>query len=629
MSIVAISDLKHTLGNRQLFDSISFSLEHNSKIGLIGKNGSGKTTLFRIILGEIIPENGVINRAKNKKVGYLSQEPQLPQDISLYDYVINSREDFIKLKKELEDAQYKLSIKNSEKNLHILERIQHQFELIDGYNFETELKLVLTSLNFPVSCWDRKISSFSGGELTRIQLAQLLLANNDLLLLDEPTNHLDLAMIIWLESYLKNSQTPYVIISHDRKFLDKTITKIFELKDGKLNKFAGNYSTYESQSALQKETLLREYQKQQKKIKQEEEFIQKNIVRDSTSARAKSRRKMLEKIDRIELPKEDKDIRLNIQTAERSGNDVYVFEDVSFGFGENTLAGDISLRIGYQDKIAVIGKNGCGKTTFLNIMNGNQKQQSGIVKKGANLKIGYYDQMQTGLDESKTVLDTIWALVPLEAQGYVRSYLAKFGFYTDDLEKKVSLLSGGERARLHLAKLIHERPNLLLLDEPTNHLDIQLISSLEKALQEYDGTVVFVSHDRYFIDNVATRKFVFQNNTITETSADLEIILQEEPKQKQKHKPHKTKTQKINPILIKKTEEEIEKIYLNIEKIEADIAGNEAGYSDKDSYNDANKIIELNQKIKSLKQEKQRLNSKLDELEHKYLQYIEHNEGKI
>jgi ATP-binding cassette subfamily F protein 3 len=626
MSIVAISDLKHTLGNRQLFDSVSLTLEYNSKIGLIGKNGSGKTTLFKIILGEILPENGVINRAKNKNIGYLSQEPQLPQDTTLYDFVLHSRQDFIALKKKLEDAQHQLTLQNSEENLKNLERIQHQFELIDGYNFETELKLVLTGLNFPISCWNRKISTFSGGELTRIQLAQLLLGAHDLLLLDEPTNHLDLTMIIWLESYLRNSDKPYVIISHDRKFLDKTVTKILELKDGKLNKYTGNYSTYESQSALQKETLLREYQKQQKKIKQAEEFIQKNIVRDSTTARAKSRRKMLEKMDLIELPKESKNLELTFETDDRSGNDVFIFEDVSFGFEDAPLARNVSLRIGYQDRIAVIGKNGCGKTTFLNILNGSQKQQSGIVKMGANLKIGYYDQMQSGLDESITVMDTIWSLVPLETQGYVRGYLAKFGFYTDDLEKKVGLLSGGERARLHLAKLIHERPNLLLLDEPTNHLDIPLISSLEKALQEYDGTVVFVSHDRYFIDNVATKKFVFLNNTISETDADIEIILQEEPKQKQKTKPRNTKTRRINPILLKKLETEIEAIYQKIDQIDDAINQNEAVYSDENSYNDPNKIIEITKKIKTLKEDKHNLKEEVDLLEHKYLQYIEHNE---
>ncbi|MDP8267301.1 MAG: ATP-binding cassette domain-containing protein [Candidatus Tenebribacter davisii] len=630
MSIVSASNIYHSFGIEKLFQSLNFSIEHNSQIGLVGKNGSGKTTLFNILTQKMIPDKGKIHRSRIAKISYLTQEPELDDSLTLKQCVFKSRPDHIELSEQLREAELQLAKNDSQKNIDQYANIQQKFELAGGYHFNTEMKLVLTSLNFPQNIWDQKISKFSGGEKTRIQLATILLQPFDLLLLDEPTNHLDIEMIYWLERYLSSLDKPYLIISHDRHFLDNTVTKIAEIRNFTIDLYTGNYSQYRDQLTMRQALQEKTFRKQQKKIDRMEKQIDQYRIwgraRDSETmfARAKELEKRLDKIERTDLPKKEKNIKLNFIAEKRSGNDVYTFDNMSFGFPENTLASNINLRIFYQNKIAILGTNGCGKTTFLKLLNEKIKPQSGQVKKGASLDIGYYDQMHLELDDSITVMQTIWQLVPSAPQGYVYSYLAKYGFTGDEVEKQVYVLSGGEKARLYLAKLIHEKPNFLILDEPTNHLDINMISYLEDALQEFDGTIVFVSHDRYFIEKVAKLKWIFTDNTIKETSQKLDdLFFQKERKIKSENKkPKNSENRKINPIVLSKLTSKIDGLTEILKSKTEKLEFFELEFSKSEIYNDQSKVKSLTNDVKRTKDEISDLKDQLDKLENEYLELI-------
>jgi len=630
MSIISVSNIYHSFGAEKLFQALSFSIEHNSRIGLVGKNGSGKTTLFNMFTQNLIPDKGNVHKSKTAMISYLTQEPELNDSLTLKECVLQSRPDHIKLDMQLKKAEQKLSYDHSQTNLDHYANMQQRFELAGGYHFNTEMKLVLTSLNFPQNIWNMRIRNFSGGEKTRIQLATILLQPFDLLLLDEPTNHLDIEMIYWLERYLSSLDKPYLIISHDRHFLDNTVTKIAEIRNYAIDTYSGNYSQYREQLQMRLELQEKTFLKQQKKIGRMEKQINQYRIwgraRDSEKmfVRAKELEKRLEKVEKTNLPKKEKKIKLNFKTEKRSGNDVYTFENMSFGFPGNTLASNVNMRIFYQNKIAILGTNGCGKTTFLKLLNEEIQPQSGKAKKGASLDIGYYDQMHLELDDSLTVMQTIWQLVPLSPKGYVFSYLAKYGFTGDEVEKQVSVLSGGEKARLYLAKLIHEKPNFLILDEPTNHLDINMISYLENALQEFDGTIVFVSHDRYFIERVAKKKWIFNSRTIKETSQKLDdLFFQKEKKKKTDNsKPKNTDFRKTNPIVLKKLSANIEKISTLLNSKNEKLVFWELEFSKPEIYNDMQKVKSLTDNIKRIKEEIEDLKNQLDDFESNYLELI-------
>lgn len=627
MSLLKVENLSHNFGDIDIFKNISFSVEKNSRIGLIGKNGSGKSTLFNIISGNILPHKGKLSYTKKIKISYLTQEPNLPEAMKLYDFVLQSRPDYLELEAKLRQAEHNLSEDSSEKNMQNLAKLQQQFEIIDGYNYTTQIKLVLTNLKFPQSVWKKPIANFSGGEKTRIQLAKILLEPFNLLLLDEPTNHLDLAMIFWLENYLRKIEQPYIIISHDRYFLDNTITKIFELENCRLHQYNCNYTNYKTAKKNNIELQSKQYERQQKFIKKTQDFIQKNMAGQKVN-QAKSRQKMLAKMDVIEKPEVEKKIKLNINSKSRSGNDVCKLHQVAIGYPDNILAHNINLELFYQDKIAVVGPNGCGKTTLLKIINQELKPLSGKIKLGTGLQIGFYDQMHLSLNDSLTVKETIWQLAPTADQGYVLGYLAKFGFRGDNVEKPVSVLSGGEKARLYLAKLLHEHPNFLILDEPTNHLDLDMIDSLETALQDYEGTVLFVSHDRYFIEKVASKKWSFENGTIRETSANLEDIFAQigraqtfqNAKRNSADKPKKST--KTNPIILKKKLQEIENKNSDLEKLEEELISLQSEFYDPNIYNRPQKLKKINSEIKNIKDNINRLREEIDILEEDYLQKV-------
>lgn len=628
MSIISLSNISHNFGDADIFDNISFSLEDNSRIGLVGKNGTGKTTLFKIIMNRILPKQGEVHVAKNKKIVYLTQEPELNETQTLKECVLESRQDWIDLKQKMESVEKELSENHSADKMNKYSNIIQQFELAGGYDFQTEMKLVLTNLKFPENTWNRKIQLFSGGEKTRIQLAKFLLQPFDAILLDEPTNHLDLEMIYWLSAYLNRINKPYIIISHDRHFLDTTVTKIIEIKNKTLHHYGGNFSFYKEEAKRREILQEKEYKNQQKNLKKMDKQIKQYRIwgraRDSEVMfkRAKELEKRRAKIDEIEKPTQAKSINLNIQTKKRSGNDVYILENMSFGFPNEILAKNIDLRVGYQDRIAVLGHNGCGKTTLLRVLNEEIKPISGIAKKGASLDVGYYDQMHLILDDTLTVQETIWQLAPLETKGYVLTYLARFGFRGDDVDKKVGILSGGEKSRLYLAKLIHQKPNLLILDEPTNHLDIDMIDSLEDALLNYDGTIIFVSHDTYFIEKVAQKKWFFRNGTVEITEHSLQDLFAEkvEAAKLNKSVKKKTKNQNVNPILLEKLYEEIDKKNNQIKNYKNEIQEMEERFHDPEFYKNDQKVKELTSTIKAKKMVLAENQIELEKLEHEYLE---------
>ena len=631
MSIISLSNISHNFGDEDIFKNISFSLEDNSRIGLVGINGSGKTTLFRIIMNRILPKAGIVHLAKSRKIVYLTQEPELNESQTLTECVLESRQDWIDAKQKLEQAELNLEKDHSEEMIQKYSKLVNDFELKGGYHFQTEMKLVLTNLKFPESVWEQNIGRFSGGEKTRIQLAKFLLQPYDAILLDEPTNHLDIEMIYWLSGYLNKVNKPYIIISHDRFFLDSTVIKIVELKDKTLHHYGGNYSFYQEESKRRFILQEKEYKNQQKKLKRMDDQIKQYRIwgraRDSEVMfkRAKELEKRRSKIEEIEKPRTGKSINLNIKTNRRSGNDVFVLKDMQFGFPNKTLAKNVNLRIDYQDRIAVLGRNGCGKTTLLRLLNEELKPVSGIAKIGAGLQIGYYDQMHLVLNDSLTVQETIWNLVPMETRGYVLTYLARFGFRGDNVDKKVGVLSGGEKARLYLAKLIHQRPNLLILDEPTNHLDINMINSLEDALLNYEGTIIFVSHDTYFIDKIASRKWFFMNNTIEETELTLEELFTQKEKtiKLAKNTKKKTASKDVNPIILEKLYNAIEHKNTKIEELSSVIADLENKFHNPETYKNDKKVKLLNKEIKDKKTEMNFLRIELDKMEHEYLELSE------
>lgn len=628
MSLLAVSGVCHSFGEKVLFDNISLAIENNSKIGLIGKNGCGKSTLIKIMAERLIPNDGDIHKAKDTKIAYLTQDPELDESQTLYECVLSSRPDYIEALAQINEIEAKLEIDHDEKVMQRYDKLQHEFELMGGYQLTSEIKLVLNHLNFPQEVWDRNIAGFSGGEKTRIQLARFLLQPFELMLLDEPTNHLDLTMIFWLEKYLSRLSKPYILISHDRRFLETTVNKIVELESGKLETYNTDYAGYLVEKELRNETKRRQFKQQQKLIKRTEDFIARNMAGQKVQ-QAKSRLKMLDKLDRLDAPTSERNLKLRINSDSRSGNDVLSFDKCSFGFGGTTLAENINQHVYYQDKIAILGKNGCGKTTLLRLINKDLRPTKGLVKLGASLSIGYYDQMHVQLNENLTVMQTIWELVPSEPQGYVLTYLARFGFRGEEVDKPVTVLSGGEKARLYLARLIHERPNFLILDEPTNHLDLGMIDSLEHALNDYEGTIIFVSHDRQFIDKVANKKWFFDNKRVVQTFKTLQqLFAASETSENKTLKPKKelktsNSPKKVNPIVLKKKEEELEKKQNLISTLETDLAELHLKLGEKDVYSNQKKFQKINSLIKNIEVNISSSNDELDLMEMEYLEMLE------
>ncbi len=506
MIIAQGHNLEQQFGANTLFKNVNFSIDSNARIGLVGPNGVGKTTLLKIMMGEQEPTHGEFTVNKGIDVGYIAQENALDEDKTIWDEMEGVFAPLIKDSKTLISMQQQIA--DHPENQELLKQYdqkQFAFEQKGGYTYQSDIKSILNGFKFPENTWQKKIGSLSGGEKTRLAFVKLLLQKPALLLLDEPTNYLDLDTLDWLEGFLKNYDGAILVVSHDQYFLDHLATQIFELQFGNLTSFKGNYSAYVMQRQQRDKDLEAAYEKQQAEIKKDEEFIQKNIVRATTTKRAQSRRKKLEKIERLTPPKHKNKVKIHFNSERPSGKEVLIFNDLTIGYPDKTMVSDISFQINKGDRVAIIGPNGIGKSTLLKTIMKKLQPKSGSIKYGASLDIGYYDQELQGLDPTKNVLDTVWDRHKTMPERDVRSLLASFLFTAKDIDKTVGQLSGGQKARLTLTVLSLEHDNFLLMDEPTNHLDIEAKEVLEKALKDFDGTLLFVSHDRYFINELANK----------------------------------------------------------------------------------------------------------------------------
>jgi len=626
MSLIRLEDVGIEFAGSFLLKDINCTVENNSRIGLIGANGCGKTTLLKIMLREMEPSAGYVSGSKSCKIAYLSQNPEFETELTVEEFIRSARED-------LQSAWKEIITASDASDINKLHKAEERFQQLGGYDFDTEMKLTLTALKFQPELWNRKLTTFSGGERTRLALAHILLTQYDLLLLDEPTNHLDISMINWLEKYLSGQNRPYLIISHDRTFLDRTVKAIYHLENGSLSITKGNYTSwFEAQKIrfLEQERL---WKQQQKWLKETKDFIARNMAGQKTK-QAQGRLKILNRTELIEKPKEKHSLDLKVKAQDRSGNDVYRLEDVTFGIGQNILAQGVNLYCGYRDRVCLLGQNGSGKTTLIKLLMEELPPLKGIVKVGASLQLGYYDQYQNELDESLTVYETLKQLVPMATDSYILGWLARFGFRNDDVKKSVSVLSGGEKSRLYLSILIHEKPNLLILDEPTNHLDIMMMDALLEALSDYDGTILFVSHDRYFIQKLATKYWVFhkalQNNQVIPTVGEmdkpfeelLELAYSEPEAQKVKTVQVNNRSKKINPWVLEQLQKEIEQQHQVLSQQQKELAETQGRLSQKQTYAKADLFRELNDKVKTLETDIAQSRKTIDQMETKYLELI-------
>ena len=509
--ILACKNITKSYGTDVILNQVSFHINEREKAAIVGINGAGKSTLLKIIMGELAADEGEVILAKDATIGYLAQNQELSSESTIYDEMLTVKADVIRLEENIRSLERQMKEVDGEELTRLLNtytRLTHEFEHKNGYAYKSEVVGILKGLGFTQEEFIKPITTLSGGQKTRVALGKLLLSTPDLILLDEPTNHLDMESIAWLENFLVNYSGAVVVVAHDRYFLDKVVTKVVELEGSRAVMYEGNYTAFAQKKEAQRETVLRHYFNQQREIKRQEEVIAKlrSFNREKSIKRAESREKMLEKVERIEKPAQVNsrmDIRLEPHVI--SGNDVLTVKGLSKAFGLNLLFENINFEIKREEKVAIIGNNGTGKTTLLKIINGLEPADSGEIRLGTRVKIGYYDQEHQVLDPKKTIFEEIQDEYPHMNDTAIRNTLAAFLFTNDDVFKLIGSISGGERGRVSLAKLMLSEANLLILDEPTNHLDITSKEILENAIRSYTGTVLYVSHDRYFINRTATR----------------------------------------------------------------------------------------------------------------------------
>lgn len=514
MILLQLNDISKSFDGEDIFTRVNFEVKTGERIGVVGRNGAGKSTLMKIIAGVEDYDSGHISKIKNLRMGYLTQQMTLNSSASVFEEMSKPFEHLKKMELLIREetnwlADHASNYYSEECQQHMerYESLTNQFEQLDGYQYESKIKTVLHGLNFNEDDFDKPINDFSGGQKTRLSLAQMLLNEPDLLLLDEPTNHLDLETTKWLEDYLKYFKGAIVIISHDRYFLDKIVTQIYDVALGDVKRYVGNYEQFIEQRDKYYESRMQEYERQQDEIKRLETFVEKNITRASTSGMAKSRRKTLEKMERIDKPMLDaRSANIQFGFNRNTGNDVMHIRNLKIGY-DSPITSPINIEVSKGDHIAIIGPNGVGKTTLIKTIAQRQNQLEGEITFGANLQIGYYDQKQAEFKSNKTIIDYVWDQYPTMNEKDIRAILGRFLFVQDDVKKVINDLSGGEKARLQLALLMLQRDNVLILDEPTNHLDIDSKEMLEQALKDFEGTILFVSHDRYFINQLANKVF--------------------------------------------------------------------------------------------------------------------------
>ncbi|MEB6202392.1 ABC-F family ATP-binding cassette domain-containing protein [Mammaliicoccus fleurettii] len=514
MILLQINNLEKSFDGDVIFSDADFEVKTGERIAIVGRNGAGKTTLMKIIAGVESYDSGNMSKGKQVSMGYLTQQMTLDSNDTVMNEMKKPFEHVIVIEEKMKSLTDWLSkhaddydSDTYQEKLSQYETLSNQYESLDGYQYESKIKTVLTGLNFIESDFDRQIQSFSGGQKTRLSMAQMLLSEPDLLLLDEPTNHLDMDTTEWLENYLTHFKGAIVIISHDRYFLDKIVNQVYDVALGSVKKYVGNYSKFLKERDAHYEKVMAEYERQQSEIKKLETFVEKNITRASTSGMAKSRRKVLERMERIDKPRLDaKSAQINFEINRATGEDVLKINNLEIGYSES-ITSPINLEVKRHDRIAIIGPNGIGKSTLIKTIAQKLPALAGDVLFGSNIQIGYYDQKQAEFKSNMTILDYVWNQYSHMLEKDIRTILGRFLFTQDEVKKVINDLSGGEKARLQLALLMLEKNNVLILDEPTNHLDIDSKEMLEQALQNYEGTLLFVSHDRYFINELANKVF--------------------------------------------------------------------------------------------------------------------------
>lgn len=642
MIILSCNNINKSFGVESILEDISFSVNEGDKIGIVGVNGTGKTTLFKIITGIYGYDSGDIYTAKNCRLGYLEQNTNLYSDRTVYEEVLSVFSNLVQAEENLRKLEHEISEHSTTENTEELENMMNmyskkleEFEENNGYGYKSEVIGTLRGLGFRDDEMDKKVNVLSGGEKTRVLLGKLLLSKPSLLMLDEPTNHLDSESVEWLEAFLRAYNGTVMTISHDRYFLDQSVNRIFEISNRKLTTYNGNYTDYQKQSKIQKELEQKRYENQQREIKKQEESIErlKAYGREKHLKRARSKEKMLDKIDRLDRPDgEKKRAKFKFQRSHQSGRDVLQVESISKSYNEKNIFKDVSFDIYRGEKVALIGPNGVGKSTLFKMIMGDEKKLTGEIHIGQNVEISYFHQEQKTLNLNNTIIDEIWDSNPKLNQTDVRNLLGAFLFYGEDVFKEIKTLSGGERARVAILKLMLSNSNLLLLDEPTNHLDIDSKEVLEEAIENYDGTVFTISHDRYFINKIADKILVLNKDGITEYLGNYDYYLEKKKQQQEMQKiaddnnvvGEKTKTkikeerrkEKEN----KQKENERKRNLKNIENeitiLEKQIAGLEYLLCDEEIYLFPEKIAEVGR-------EKNEYQRKLNELYDKWERMIE------
>ena len=630
--LIQLNNITKNFVVNEIFSNVKMEINDKDRVAIVGRNGAGKSTLLKIISGELSFDSGERTISKNTTIGYLSQEFIVREDLSIYEEMITCFDEIISLEANLEKLSYELTPENIENDPALLDRfdrLQNEVLTHKDYHYKSKIESVLYGLDFTKDVFDKKISTFSGGEKTRLSMAKLLLSEPDLLILDEPTNHLDMENVAWLENYLSSYNGAIVIVSHDRYFLDKVVNVVYNLEFGKLKKYVGNYSKFLKQYEEDYEKQLKEFTSQQKDIKRLEEFVQKNIARASTSKMAKSRQKVLDKMELIDNPKkDDKAANIEFNIKEQSGRDVLMIENLKVGYDGKQVGNAYNFSVYKGDRIAIVGRNGIGKSTLIKTIAKKQNAISGSVHYGSKVSLGYYDQKQAEFESSKTILNELWDEYPLMKEAEVRTVLGRFLFRGDSVLKIVRDLSGGEKARLQLAKLMLEKNNLLVLDEPTNHLDITSKQVLEDALENYEGTIVFVSHDRYFINKIANKVLDITGDDYSIYLGNYDYYLEKREQELIAKKLKEEKTDEVQEKVandyalgkeekkrIRKLERTREELLEKIELLEEKVTLVNNELTKEEVYTDAIKVQEYNEELRSLNQEIEDLNNTWLEIE--------------
>lgn len=625
MIVLQVNQIHKSFGAEEILSGVKLEVQHRDRVALVGRNGAGKSTLLKIISGEISYDSGEIIMPKGLTVGYLEQQSKLESDMTIWDEMMTIFSGFREQENQLRRLEEQMAdpavYNNQEMNEKVMQEydaLQHAFKDAGGYQYEADTRAILHGMKFYPDDYSKKVVSLSGGQKTRLMLAKHLLTKPQLLILDEPTNHLDIETLSWLENYLKNYPGAILVVSHDRYFLDQVVNTVYEVSRHQVRKFTGNYSRYLDEKAKQYELDQKQFEKQQSEKAKLEDYVARNLVRASTTKMAQSRRRVLEKTDWMEAPDgNEKSARFGFTIAKQSGNDVLNVRDLKIGYSGKPVSENIHLKLYRQESLALVGPNGVGKSTLLKTMMKEIPPLNGDIHYGTGIQFGYYDQEQANLKGNKLVLNELWDDYPMVNEKDIRGILGRFLFSGDDVLKPVSSLSGGEKARVALAKLMMQKANVLLLDEPTNHLDLDSKEVLENALLDYPGTILFVSHDRYFMNRISTKVVELMQEGTTEYLGDYDYYVEK----KLETEELKALEEAENPSVINKPEpvastsqidkeakklerqltRQLEEVEQTMEKLDLQIAETEEQFTDPEIFQDHERLLPLQQQLEELK----------------------------